>query len=82
MDKVKEIYKKLDRLLDELDLLEYNMKSVAYILEEFIQTLCNTGSGTEMVLVWYKGYWEMLDKQLREILNQLDDNVMELDKLG
>lgn len=81
MEKIKEIYGELDRLLDELEKVEYDTRAVAYIMEQMQESIPKTGSGLGMVFVWLKLYLQRVNHRLREILDEMDDSVMGLNKM-
>ena len=81
MEQVREIYEQLDKLLDELEKIEYSWKSTVYVLERLEETYSFPGrEGMEMIAVWIKDYMKDMDGQLRSVLNRMDDQVMKLNK--
>lgn len=78
MEKLKKIHDEMDVSLDELDALEYDIRAVAYVLEQMQETLNHRCSGIEMVFVWIVRYLQSTDNELRETLNKIDKSLMKL----
>lgn len=81
MNETKEKVGQLDKLLDELEEIEYSWRSTIYILERLQETYDRPGrEGMEMIAVWIKDYMKDMDGRLRKILDKMDEQVMELSK--